>query len=78
MPCLWFSLHGLPPDEPAFSLDTVFRHLVPDQFKGALRGAGIGGISGDVSVFLSFFLSFFAVITAVNFPLFVKGPSGAS
>ncbi|SPN96879.1 uncharacterized protein DNG_00399 [Cephalotrichum gorgonifer] len=48
MPCLWFSLHGLPPGEPAFNIDTVFRHLVPDQFKDALRGTGgIGGISGD-------------------------------
>jgi len=51
MPCLWFNLHGLPPDQPAFNLDTVFRYLVPDQFKDALRGTGpIGGISGDVSV----------------------------
>lgn len=50
VPCLWFSLHGLPPDEPAFSIDTVFRRLVPDQFKDGLRGlAGIGGISADVS-----------------------------
>lgn len=48
IPCLWFSLQGLPPDEPAFNIDTVFRHLVPDQFKEALRGSGIGGISGDV------------------------------
>lgn len=51
MPCLWFTLHGLPADEPAFNLDTVFRRLVPDQFKDALRrSSGIGGISGDVSV----------------------------
>lgn len=49
-PCLWFSLHELPPDEPAFAIDTVFRRLVPDQFKDALRGVGpIGGISADVS-----------------------------
>ncbi|KAK1503320.1 hypothetical protein CTAM01_04632 [Colletotrichum tamarilloi] len=48
MPCLWFTLHGLPADEPAFNLDTVFRRLVPDQFKDALRrSSGIGGISGD-------------------------------
>ncbi|KAL0939328.1 autophagy-related protein [Colletotrichum truncatum] len=48
MPCLWFTLHGLPSDEPAFNLDTVFRRLVPDQFKDALRKTGgIGGISGD-------------------------------
>ena len=50
MPCLWFSLHDLPPDEPAFNIDTVFRRLVPDQFKDGLRGlGGIGGISADVS-----------------------------
>ncbi|KAL2756848.1 hypothetical protein ACRALDRAFT_2041435 [Sodiomyces alcalophilus JCM 7366] len=48
MPCLWFTLHGLPADEPAFNIDTVFRRLVPDQFKDALRSGGpIGGISGD-------------------------------
>ncbi|KAK2006881.1 hypothetical protein LZ32DRAFT_71837 [Colletotrichum eremochloae] len=48
MPCLWFTLHGLPADEPAFNLDTVFRRLVPDQFKDALRRtSSIGGISGD-------------------------------
>ncbi|KAF6836869.1 autophagy-like protein 3 [Colletotrichum plurivorum] len=48
MPCLWFTLYGLPADEPAFNLDTVFRRLVPDEFKDALRKTGgIGGISGD-------------------------------
>lgn len=48
-PCLWFSLRDLPADEPAFSIDTVFRRLVPDQFKDGLRSAGpIGGISADV------------------------------
>ncbi|ROW11205.1 hypothetical protein VMCG_01447 [Cytospora schulzeri] len=47
-PCLWFSLHGLPVDEPAFSIDTVFRRLVPDQYKDGLRKVGgIGGISAD-------------------------------
>ncbi|MBE3041243.1 hypothetical protein IMZ48_01380 [Candidatus Bathyarchaeota archaeon] len=51
VPCLWFSLKGLPPDEPAFNIDTVFRHLVPDHFKDALRGSGVGGISGDVCPF---------------------------
>lgn len=51
-PCLWFSLHGLPMDEPAFSVDTVFRRLVPDQYKDGLRKVGnIGGISADVSGF---------------------------
>lgn len=52
-PCLWFSLHGLPVDEPAFNIDTVFRRLVPDQYKDGLRKVGsIGGISVDVSVCL--------------------------
>ncbi|KAM0806887.1 hypothetical protein AB5N19_07226 [Seiridium cardinale] len=47
-PCLWFSLHDLPAHEPAFDVDTVFRRLVPDQFKDILRGVGpIGGISAD-------------------------------
>ncbi|KAJ4998686.1 Ubiquitin-like-conjugating enzyme ATG10 [Colletotrichum sp. SAR 10_66] len=48
MPCLWFTLHGLPADEPAFNLDTVFRRLVPNEYKDALRKTGgIGGISAD-------------------------------
>lgn len=47
-PCLWFSLHDLPEYEPAFSIDTVFRRLVPDQFKDSLRAMGsMGGISAD-------------------------------
>ncbi|KAK3948631.1 hypothetical protein QBC32DRAFT_380683 [Pseudoneurospora amorphoporcata] len=48
-PCLWFSLNGLPADEPAFNMDTVFRRLVPDQFKDGLRRAvgNVGGISAD-------------------------------
>ncbi|KAK9439076.1 autophagy-related protein Atg10 [Metarhizium brunneum] len=50
VPCLWFSLHGLPPHEPAFNIDTIFRRLVPDEYKEGLRGlGGIGGISADVS-----------------------------
>ncbi|KAI0204677.1 hypothetical protein F4808DRAFT_306489 [Astrocystis sublimbata] len=45
-PCLWFTLRNLPIDEPALDIDTVFRRLVPDEFKQALRGQGaIGGIS---------------------------------
>ncbi|KAL8413926.1 hypothetical protein RB594_005237 [Gaeumannomyces avenae] len=48
VPCLWFSLRGLPADEPALDLDTVFRRLVPDQFKERLRTQGpIGAISAD-------------------------------
>ncbi|CAN8099629.1 unnamed protein product [Discula destructiva] len=47
-PCLWFRLDGLPVDEPAFNIDTVFRRLVPDQYKDSLRKVGsIGGISAD-------------------------------
>lgn len=50
VPCLWFSLHDLPFDEPTFNIDTVFRRLVPDEYKEGLRGlGGIGGISADVS-----------------------------
>ncbi|KAG5947450.1 hypothetical protein E4U59_001035 [Claviceps monticola] len=48
IPCLWFSIHGLPQHEPAFNIDTVFRLLVPDEYKEGLRGmGGIGGISAD-------------------------------
>lgn len=51
-PVIWFSLHNLPADEPSFNIDTVFRRLVPDQYKASLRSAGsIGGISVDVCAF---------------------------
>lgn len=55
VPCLWFSLHDLPPDEPAFNIDTVFRRLIPDAYKDGLRRGvgGIGGISADVSLHLA-------------------------
>ncbi|KAL7628169.1 hypothetical protein AAE478_002367 [Parahypoxylon ruwenzoriense] len=47
-PCLWFSLHNLPAGESALDIETVFRYLVPEQFKRSLRQAGpIGGISID-------------------------------
>ncbi|KAJ4394544.1 E2-like conjugating enzyme atg10 [Gnomoniopsis smithogilvyi] len=47
-PCLWFRLERLPLDEPAFNIDTVFRRLVPDQYKDSLRKVGnVGGISAD-------------------------------
>ena len=60
-PCLWFSLHNLPNGEQAFDIDTVFRRLVPDQYKNGLRSAGgIGGISADVRTF--FFLSSFSFL----------------
>ncbi|KAI1079416.1 hypothetical protein F5B20DRAFT_163394 [Whalleya microplaca] len=60
VPCLWFSLHNLPPDQPAFDTETVFRWLVPEQFRHSLQRAGsIGGISIDhhpVTGVPSFFL----------------------
>ncbi|CZS91283.1 uncharacterized protein RAG0_01984 [Rhynchosporium agropyri] len=46
MPTLWFTLHDLPMGDPTFDLDSVYRYLVPAQFKSGLRAAGItGGIS---------------------------------
>jgi ubiquitin-like-conjugating enzyme ATG10 len=51
VPTLWFSLHDLPMGEPTFDLESVYRYLVPDEFKSRLRGAGItGGLSAAVSV----------------------------
>jgi ubiquitin-like-conjugating enzyme ATG10 len=51
VPCLWFTLRNLPADEPAFDVDTVFRRLVPDEYKAGLRALGnVGGISADVSL----------------------------
>ncbi|PFH60680.1 hypothetical protein XA68_10550 [Ophiocordyceps unilateralis] len=48
VPCLWFTFHNLPVDEPAFSIDTVFRRLVPEEYKSRLQGLGaVGGISAD-------------------------------
>ncbi|KAJ4271970.1 E2-like conjugating enzyme atg10 [Fusarium torreyae] len=48
VPCLWFTLRNLPADEPAFNVDTVFRRLVPDEYKAGLRALGtVGGISAD-------------------------------
>ncbi|KAL2065032.1 hypothetical protein VTL71DRAFT_4172 [Oculimacula yallundae] len=46
MPTLWFTLHDLPMGDPTFDLDSVYRYLVPTQFKSELRAAGVtGGIS---------------------------------
>ncbi|KAL3417265.1 hypothetical protein PVAG01_11265 [Phlyctema vagabunda] len=46
VPVLWFTLHDLPMGEPTFDLNSVFRHLVPDQYKDLLRATGItGGLS---------------------------------
>ncbi|KAH8815021.1 hypothetical protein F5884DRAFT_160420 [Xylogone sp. PMI_703] len=46
VPTLWFTLHDLPMHEPAFDLDSVYRYLVPQEYKSRLRAAGFtGGIS---------------------------------
>lgn len=58
VPCLWFSIHGLPPHEPSFNIDTVFRRLIPDQYKSGLRKvSGIGGISADVSCICGYYFA---------------------
>jgi ubiquitin-like-conjugating enzyme ATG10 len=50
MPTLWFALHDLPMGEPPFDLDSVYRYLVPDEYKSGLRAVGVtGGISAAVS-----------------------------
>ncbi|KAJ1333727.1 autophagocytosis associated protein [Microdochium nivale] len=49
-PCLWFALHDLPAHERAFDVETIFRRLVPSEYKDSMRRVGsIGGISADVS-----------------------------
>ncbi|PQE12743.1 autophagy 3 protein [Rutstroemia sp. NJR-2017a BBW] len=46
MPTLWFTLHDLPMNEPAFDLNSVYRYLVPEGYKSQLRAVGVmGGIS---------------------------------
>ncbi|KAF7877489.1 hypothetical protein EAF04_001166 [Stromatinia cepivora] len=46
MPTLWFMLHHLPMDEPAFDINSVYRYLVPEEYKSQLRAIGVmGGIS---------------------------------
>jgi len=50
MPTLWFTLHDLPNGESPFDLDSVYRYLVPEQYKSQLRSVGVmGGISAAVS-----------------------------
>jgi len=50
IPTLWFTLHDLPMGEPAFDLDSVYRYLVPAEYRSGLRAAGVsGGISAAVS-----------------------------
>ncbi|KAI8956789.1 hypothetical protein F5Y11DRAFT_132989 [Daldinia sp. FL1419] len=39
-PCLWFSLHGLPAGESPLDIETVFRRLVPEQFRDSLLNIG--------------------------------------
>jgi Autophagocytosis associated protein, active-site domain len=52
-PVLWFSLHDLPSCEVALDIETVYRYLVPDQYKDHLRTVGvIGGISAAVWYFM--------------------------
>jgi len=46
VPTLWFTLHDLPMGEPTFDLNSVYRYLVPEEYKSQLRGVGVtGGIS---------------------------------
>ncbi|QSZ30126.1 hypothetical protein DSL72_004646 [Monilinia vaccinii-corymbosi] len=46
IPTLWFTLHDLSMDEPAFDINSVYRHLVPEEYKTQLRAIGVvGGIS---------------------------------
>ena len=50
MPCLWFRLWGLMTGDSQYNLDTVFRLLVPAEYREGLRRyGGVGGISLDVS-----------------------------
>lgn len=50
MPTLWFTLHELPVGEPAFDINSVYRNLVPEEYKSQLRALGVmGGISAAVS-----------------------------
>jgi len=45
-PVLWFSLRDLPPCDSPYDIETIYRYVVPDQFKDQLRSIGvIGGIS---------------------------------
>jgi ubiquitin-like-conjugating enzyme ATG10 len=51
MPTLWFTLHDLPMNEPAFDLNSVYRYLVPEEYRSQLRAVGVmGGISAAVSI----------------------------
>ena len=64
MPTLWFTLHDLPMGDPTFDLDSVYRYLVPAEFKSKLRAAGVtGGVSAAVGLdfcFLKTYILHFA------------------
>ncbi|KAG0650628.1 Ubiquitin-conjugating enzyme ATG10 [Hyphodiscus hymeniophilus] len=46
LPTLWFTLHDIPNGEPSLDIDSVYRYLVPEQYKSQLREVGVtGGIS---------------------------------
>ena len=50
LPTLWFTLHDLPNGESPLDIDSVYRYLVPEQYKSQLRAVGVtGGISAAVS-----------------------------
>jgi len=50
MPCLWFRVWGLMTGDSQYDLETVFRLLVPIEYREGLRRyGGVGGISLDVS-----------------------------
>ena len=49
LPTLWFTLHDLQNAESPLDIDSVYRYLVPEQYKSQLRAVGvIGGISAAV------------------------------
>lgn len=51
VPTLWFTLHDLPTDESTFDIDSVYRYLVPSQYKDHMRTIGVvGGISAAVRI----------------------------
>lgn len=50
MPTLWFTLHDLSIESPPFDLDSIYRYVVPEEYKSKLRSVGVmGGISAAVS-----------------------------
>jgi hypothetical protein len=66
MPTLWFTLHDLPMGESTFDLESVYRYLVPDEFKGRLRAMGVtGGISAAVSI-ISLVVTSYQLVTTFD------------